>query len=918
MKSFWFSLLLFPLLAPAPEAQDTWHLDRIDQNIVPNNGILDGTSGPFSPGCASTTVYVVGTGIDTAHPEFGHRASVGYGSSIDLNGQGTYLASLVGGLVHGVDKNASVVSVQVLNAAGPVVWTDVVAGLQWIDTELIAHPNDDAIVLLGFDGGLGSTEPLVAAMVTTLTSHGALIVVAAGDAGGDACSSVLGTLPDAMTVGATDRSDNQAAFSAGGACVDVLAPGEDVEGAAPGAGVSTSSSTSASAAIVAGAASFWMSVNALAAPADIKDELLADYTSFDSIFLLTPGTPNRMIFMEGLPADKGAVVAWGGDTYGQATPPAPEADFTWRVSAGDRHSLAISAVDQTLVAWGDNAAGQVAPLPPIADGIYQVSAGGKHSLAVYYEGGNQPTIAAWGDNTHGQLDLPLPWQDWINTVPIEVSAGGNHSMVLGDVPPYYPTGTLPGTGIPGPGGTSGGPGSIGSWGDDTYGQVSDSPHWTGFVQVSAGGNHSMALDTNPTTDNPNYPDWIMCWGDDSHGQVSGAPAGAGFVQISAGGNHSLALRDNGSIVAWGDDTHGQVYDAPHETGFTFVSAGGDHSVALDALGRMVSWGKDLDGQVWSTPSEIGYYSVSAGGSHTLAVHTACSSPSPCAGVTGNKVSTMKLWGAPSGTDWWWYLDNGTSPTAPVQVPGVSGDYNGDGTIDVLDVADAFADSINAHAATNGWTDLSATTSTLFGSVYLTVSSPCQPKLLVNDTETFPFCDTSLMTACHFNPQIELILLPGIDCNQNGIDDELDLDADPGLDANANGILDECEPSAWTNEGFALAGVNGDPLFVGFGDMTAGSSNPLGLSNAAPGAFAAIFYNLESHPTAFRGGTIVPGAVYEPLYPFMTSAAGEIFVSLGVPSTGLPVGTEIWLQWLLLDSAAVHAVAMSNAIKGVSP
>ncbi|RKY21014.1 MAG: hypothetical protein DRQ55_05765 [Planctomycetota bacterium] len=122
---------------------------------------------------------------------------------------------------------------------------------------------------------------------------------------------------------------------------------------------------------------------------------------------------------------------------------------------------------------------------------------------------------------------------------------------------------------------------------------------------------------------------------------------------------------------------------------------------------------------------------------------------------------------------------------------------------------------------------------------------------------------------------------------------------------------------WNNEGFALPGVNGDPLFVGSGDLTAGSANPLELSNAAPLANAALFWNLQSAPVNFKGGTVVPGVAFY-VYPFTTSAAGEISVSLGVPSTGLPVGTEFWLQWLIQDSMAVHNYAFSNAIKGVSP
>ncbi|MFT7463716.1 MAG: hypothetical protein ACI9EF_002063, partial [Pseudohongiellaceae bacterium] len=49
----------------------------------------------------------------------------------------------------------------------------------------------------------------------------------------------------------------------------------------------------------------------------------------------------------------------------------------------------------------------------------------------------------------------------------------------------------------------------------------------------------------------------------------------------------------------------------------------------------------------------------------------------------------------------------------------------------------------------------------------------------------------------------------------------------------------------------------------------------------------------------------------------TSVTGEIPVPFVMP-LGIPVGTEIWVQWAISDAAAISGVALSNAILGITP
>jgi hypothetical protein len=84
-------------------------------------------------------------------------------------------------------------------------------------------------------------------------------------------------------------------------------------------------------------------------------------------------------------------------------------------------------------------------------------------------------------------------------------------------------------------------GYLQSWGNNVYGQVSETPSGNDFTEVSAGANHSVALKSDGT---------LVSWGNNSSSQVTDTPSGDDFIQISAGGSHSVALRDNSFGAAY--------------------------------------------------------------------------------------------------------------------------------------------------------------------------------------------------------------------------------------------------------------------------------------------------------------------------------------------------------------------------------
>ncbi|RKY21261.1 MAG: hypothetical protein DRQ55_04975 [Planctomycetota bacterium] len=129
---------------------------------------------------------------------------------------------------------------------------------------------------------------------------------------------------------------------------------------------------------------------------------------------------------------------------------------------------------------------------------------------------------------------------------------------------------------------------------------------------------------------------------------------------------------------------------------------------------------------------------------------------------------------------------------------------------------------------------------------------------------------------------------------------------------------EVDGSAWSDIGSALAGVDGDPRLIGTGDLSDGSANSVELAHAAPGALTGLFLALgPTTPVPFKGGTLQPvPLLIEPIL-LPSSPTGTLSLPFVMPA-GLPAGAELVVQMAIQDGAAIHGVALSNAIRGVTP
>ena len=194
--------------------------------------------------------------LDTTHDEFADALAAdatrevanlwnGYGDvseNTDVQGHGTHCAGTVGGLTVGTAPGASIYGVKVLNDDGSGYTSVIVGGLEFVVEWLEAARSGGggaayAVASLSLGGGCSSSgcagDAMVAA-VDAAAAAGVAVTVAAGNDDADACSTTPAASTRALTIGATDSSDDRAYFSNYGTCVDLHAPGVGIASAVTG------------------------------------------------------------------------------------------------------------------------------------------------------------------------------------------------------------------------------------------------------------------------------------------------------------------------------------------------------------------------------------------------------------------------------------------------------------------------------------------------------------------------------------------------------------------------------------------------------------------------------------------------------------------------------------------------------------
>ncbi|HEX6290565.1 MAG TPA: S8 family peptidase [Herpetosiphonaceae bacterium] len=273
-----------------------WGLDRIDQRPQPLSG-----SYTYNSTGAGVYAYIIDTGIATAHPDFGGRASNVYdafgGTGADCNGHGTHVAGTVGGATYGVAKQVQVRGVRVLDCNGAGAWSDVIAGVDWVRL----YGQRPAVANLSLGGGFLSS---VNTAVTNLVNSGIFVAVAAGNNNADACNYSPASAAGVLTVAASDINDARASFSNYGSCVEVYAPGVNIGSTWLNNGSNAISGTSMASPHAAGVAALYKSRNGETASSTIVNYIITNATT--NVMTGNPtGTPNRLLFVGSLTPPSG-------------------------------------------------------------------------------------------------------------------------------------------------------------------------------------------------------------------------------------------------------------------------------------------------------------------------------------------------------------------------------------------------------------------------------------------------------------------------------------------------------------------------------------------------------------------------------------------------------------------------------------
>ena len=276
------------------QSNATWGIDRSDQRALP----LSGTYTYATTG-SGVRAYIIDTGILFGHSEFGGRAVSGFdavdgGTADDCNGHGTHVAGTVGGATYGIAKAATLVGVRVLSCSGSGTWSGVIAGIDWVAGNFTAP----AVANMSLGGGANSS---VDNAVRNLIAAGVSTAVAAGNGnqGGraqDACRYSPARVAEAMTIGATDKTDKKASWSNYGKCVDWFAPGVGITSAwrTSTTATNTISGTSMATPHTAGVAALYLQTNPGASATVVRAALYNNTTK--AIVTSSKTANNHLLF----------------------------------------------------------------------------------------------------------------------------------------------------------------------------------------------------------------------------------------------------------------------------------------------------------------------------------------------------------------------------------------------------------------------------------------------------------------------------------------------------------------------------------------------------------------------------------------------------------------------------------------------
>ncbi|GAA1338603.1 S8 family peptidase [Saccharothrix algeriensis] len=272
----------------------SWGLDRIDQDSLPLNQKYS-----YSTGASNVTAYVIDTGINYDHTDFGGRASFGFDAfsdgrnGKDCQGHGTHVSGTVGGRTFGVAKQVKLKAVRVLNCQGSGSVATEAAGVDWVTGNAVLPAVANMSL---YTGTANEPSRVLDNAVKASIAKGISYVVAAGNFNDDSCKYSPQRVTETINVAASARTDARASFSSYGRCSDLFAPGQDIVSASysNNSGSASMSGTSMASPHVAGAVALYLADNPAKTPAQVHEAILAEATP-NKVTNPGSGTPNRLL-----------------------------------------------------------------------------------------------------------------------------------------------------------------------------------------------------------------------------------------------------------------------------------------------------------------------------------------------------------------------------------------------------------------------------------------------------------------------------------------------------------------------------------------------------------------------------------------------------------------------------------------------
>jgi subtilisin family serine protease len=267
----------------------TWGIDRIDQRNRPLSGTYT-----YTATASNVYAYIIDTGIQTSHPQFGGRAAVAYDAvgdgrnGQDCNGHGTHVAGTVGSATYGVAKAVRLRAVRVLNCSGSGTNSGVIAGMDWVRT----HASKPAVANMSLGGGFSSAVNTAA---NNLANSGVFLAVAAGNSNANACNYSPSSASAVTSVMASTSTDARASYSNYGSCAHLYAPGSSITSTWLNSGTNTISGTSMATPHVTGVAALYKATFGDASSSTIRSWLINNSTS-GVITGNRTGTANRLLY----------------------------------------------------------------------------------------------------------------------------------------------------------------------------------------------------------------------------------------------------------------------------------------------------------------------------------------------------------------------------------------------------------------------------------------------------------------------------------------------------------------------------------------------------------------------------------------------------------------------------------------------